>query len=111
MGLEKDIILDSGAFDTAAADMKELKTRAENLKKNLQFMYRELTTALDTPAGRKVEMTAEKVLIKPIDDLVLVIEHVSSTLTEIIGTGHYKDVFIKFEELNSSLQFNYINGI
>lgn len=105
MRLEQDIVLDSGAFDTAAADMKELKNRAEKLKNKMQSMYRELTTALDTPAGRKVEMTAEKVLIKPIEDLVLVIDHVSSTLNEIIGTGHYKDVFLKFEELNSNLNF------
>lgn len=105
MALSHDIVLDSSAFDTASSDMKELKTRTENLKKKLRSMYRELTTALDTPAGKQVETTAESVLIKPIDDLLLVINHISSTLTEIIGTGYYKDVFIKFEELNSSLKF------
>lgn len=106
MRLEQDILLDSQAFEAAAADMKELEIRAEKLKSNIQSMYRELTTALDTPAGRKVDLTAEKVLIKPIEDLLLVIAHVSSTLSEIIGTGHYKDVFIKFEELNSNLEFH-----
>ena len=44
-------------------------------------------------------------MIKPIDDMLLVIDHVSSTLTEIIGTGHYRDVFVKFEELNNSIKF------
>lgn len=105
MALSQDIVLYSEAFNTASADMKALKIRTENLKKKLESMYKELTTALDTPAGKQVETTAEKVLIKPIDDLLLVIDHVSATLTDIIGTGHYKDVFIKFEELNSSLKF------
>lgn len=85
--------------------MKELKTRTEALKSKLEQMYKDLTTAMDTPAGNAVEATAQNVLINPIDDMLTVIEHISSTLTEIIGTGHYKDVFIKFEELNSSIKF------
>lgn len=105
MPLSCDIVLDSEAFLTASAEMKALKTRAENLKRKLEQMYQELTTALDTPAGKQVEMTAAKVLIQPMDDMLLVIDHVSATLTDIIGTGRYKDVFIKFEELNSNLKF------
>ena len=106
MALSHDIILDDAAFTTASADMSALKTRTEELRTKLQGMYKELTTALDTPAGKQVEITAGKVLIKPIDDLLLVIQHISSTLTEIIGTGHYKDVFIKFEELNQNIKSN-----
>lgn len=105
MSLSHDILLDSEAFDTASADMQALKTRTENLKRKLESMYRDLATALDTPAGKQLELTAEKVLLQPIDDLLLVIDHVSSTLNEIIGTGYYKDVFIKFEEFNESIKF------
>lgn len=105
MPLSQDIVLDSDAFKTASSDMELLRTRTENLKNKLQLMYHELTTALDTPAGKQVELTAEKVLIEPIHSLLLVIEHISSTLTDIIGTGYYKDVFIEFEKLNSSLKF------
>ena len=86
--------------------MSALKTRTEVLKAKLEKMYQDLTTALDTPAGKQVEITAGKVLIEPIDKLLLVIKHISTTLTEIIGTGHYKDVFIKFEQLNQSVKFN-----
>jgi hypothetical protein len=85
--------------------MKALKARTEALKTKLEGMYKELTTALNTPAGKQVETTAKKVLIKPIDDLLLVIQHVSDTLAEIIGTGHYKGVFIEFTELNQSMKF------
>lgn len=105
MPLSQDIVLDSNAFSVASSEMKALKVRTENLKKKLESMYHELTTALDTPAGKQVELTAEKVLIEPINNLLLVIEHISSTLTDIIGTGYYKDVFIEFEKLNSSLKF------
>ncbi|HHX57494.1 MAG TPA: hypothetical protein GX710_05705 [Clostridiales bacterium] len=106
MILLHDILLDDTAFDTASTDMIALKVRTEKLKTKLEEMYRELTTALDTPAGKQVEFTADKVLIKPIDDLLIVIQHISDTLTEIIGTNYYKGVFVKFEELNNSIKFN-----
>lgn len=106
MALSQDILLDDAAFSTAASEMATLKTRTEALKTKLEEMYTELATALDTPAGKQVEITAGKVLIKPIEDLLLVIQHISDTLTEIIGTGHYKDIFIKFEQLNQSVTFN-----
>lgn len=105
MALSHDIVLDDMAFATASSEMRDLKTRAEALKTKLQQMYRDLTAAMDTPAGKAVETTAENVLIKPIEDLLLVIDHVSSTLAEIAGTGYYKDVFVKFEELNNSIKF------
>ena len=106
MKLSHDILLEDTAFSTASAEMIALKIRTQTLKRELEGMYKDLTSALDTPAGKQVEMTAGKVLLQPIEDLLLVIQHVSSTLTEIIGTGHYKDVFIKFEQLNKSVKFN-----
>jgi hypothetical protein len=86
--------------------MKALKARTEALKTKLKGMYKELATALDTPAGKAVETTAEKVLIKPIDDLLVVIQHISDTLEDIIGTGRYKDVFVGFDEFNQNVKFN-----
>lgn len=105
MALSHDIILNDTAFTTASSDMKALETRTEALKAKLEQMYKDLKIAMDTPAGKAVELTAESVLIKPIDDMLRVISHISSTLTEIIGTGHYRDVFVKFEELNASIKF------
>ena len=104
MALSYDIVLDDAAFATASADMAALKTRTEELKSKLQQMYKDLSSAMDTPAGEAVELTSEKVLIKPIEDMLLVIYHISATLTQIMGTGHYKDVFVKFEELNASVK-------
>lgn len=105
MALTRDIVLDETAFNNASEAMATLKTRTETLKDKLEAMYEDLTTALDTPAGNEIKTTAKSVLIEPLDKLLLVIEHISSTLTEIIGTGYYKDVFIEFEELNKNIQF------
>ena len=104
MMLFHDIILDEEAFHTAASDLSELVTRTETLRDELTTLYSELKGALDTPAGRQVEFTATNVLIKPIDDLLLVVKHTSDTLNQIIDTRYYKDVFVKFEELNQSIK-------
>ena len=101
--LDQDIILDDTAFDTASADMKQLKTRTETLKDKLHSMYQDLTTALNTPAGEELELTGEKVIVKPIEDMIAVIDHISSTIEQIINTGYYKDVFIKYEQLNQNI--------
>ena len=63
-------------------------------------MYEDVTGALDTSAGDEISFTAKNVLLKPIEDLSVVVEHISGTLDTIIGTGYYKDIFVKFEELN-----------
>nr|WP_294489917.1 hypothetical protein [uncultured Anaerosporobacter sp.] len=106
MAKDYDIILDDNAFTTAESEMLALKKRVEELKKKLEKMYLDLSNALITPAGKAIELKAGKVLIKPIEDLSLVIQHVSDTLNEIIGTGYYKDVWVKFEELNQNINFN-----
>lgn len=106
MAKDYDIYLDDNAFTTAESEMLALKKRVEELKKKLEKMYSDLSNALVTPAGKAIELKAGKVLIKPIDDLSLVIQHVSDTLNEIIGTGYYKDVWVKFEELNQNINFN-----
>ena len=104
--LYHDILLDDKAFDTASAEMKQLKTDTENLKIKMQKMYEDLQNAMDTPAGDAVELVSSKVLLEPIDNLLLVVDHISSTLAQIISTEYYKKVFDKFEELNSSIKFN-----
>jgi hypothetical protein len=99
----QDIILDDSAFNTASADMAQLKVDTEALKTKLETMYTELTEALNTPAGLQFRLVAWDVLIKPIEDMILVFDHISSQLEEIISTGYYKDVFVKFEDLNQSI--------
>ena len=98
-----DIVLDEEAFKTASKDIRSLVTRTSTLRSELEDLYKQLKGALDTPAGRQVEFTATNVLLQPLNDLLAVLNHVSDTLNQIIGTGYYKDVFVKFEELNEGI--------
>ena len=102
--LSHDIVLDESAFTTAATEMMNLVERTTALRDDLEALYESVKTALDTPAGKAIKFTATNVLLQPINDLLAVVEHTSSTLNQIIGTGYYKDVFVKFEELNNSIQ-------
>jgi len=101
--LSHDIVLDDNAFYTASRDMAILKSDTDNLKTKLEEMYAELAEALETPAGEVAAAIHKDILIKPIEDMILIISHISTTLEEIAGTGYYKDVFIKFEELNQTI--------
>lgn len=105
MSLKQDIDLCSEAFKTAADEMSALKIRAETLKTMLEQMYKDLTTALDTPAGEAIEIEAKDVLIKPIDSLILVIDQMSKTLDDIIKTPYYQGVFDKYEQLMQNIKF------
>ena len=67
------IHLNDQAFKTAAADMEKLKVRNEQLRLKLASMYKDLTTALDTPAGHALEFTGKDVLLEPIEDMSKII--------------------------------------
>ena len=101
--LNYDIVLSKEAFDDAAAKMNGLVTRTSALRTELEDLYSQLKGALDTPAGKQVEFTATNVLLHPLDDLLAVLRHTAETLERISGTGYYQDVFIKYEELNQSI--------
>lgn len=100
------IHLDDQAFITAANDMAKLKERNKKLKTKLETMYKNLTTALDTPAGHAIEFTGRDVLLEPIEDMGKVLEHMSKTLNIIIGAGgektgrYYDKLFTDYEELD-----------
>ncbi len=98
--LSQDIVLDDNAFSTASSDMQTLKSDAEKLKEKLEKMYKDVSEAMDTSAGDALELTAKDVLLQPIEDMSVVIQHISTTLDTIKGTGYYNDIFVKYEELN-----------
>lgn len=99
--LEKDLVVDEEKFDKAAADMRNLKKRTNDLKTDLEKMYDDLATAMDTPSGEALQLEAKEVLLKPVENMALVIGHISETLDLIIGSGYYKDVFTGFENLSN----------
>lgn len=105
------IKVDEQALGTAAYNMNKLKERNNKLKERLETMYKDLTTALDTEAGHKLEWQGKEVLLKPIEDMSKVLEHVSDTLNVIIGKDgrepkgvYYDKLFSEYEELDKILK-------
>ncbi len=98
--LSKDLVVDEEKFNQAAENMRTLKQRTETLRQKLDTMYDELIKAMDTSAGKELQIEAKSVLLKPVENMALVVEHISNTLNMIIGSGYYKDVFTGFEELS-----------
>lgn len=102
--------IDDNALKKAAADMLSLKDRNQKLKEKLEKMFRNLTSALDTPAGHAVEWTGKDVLIQPINDMGIVIKHMSDTLNILIGQGgegrgiYYDKLFDEYKELDRILR-------
>lgn len=100
------IHLDEQAFITAAEDMAKLKERNQRLRYKLEMMYKNLTKALNTPAGHAIEFTGRNVLLEPIDDMNKVIDHMSRTLNMIIGASgessgkYYDKLFTDYDELD-----------
>lgn len=99
--LEEDLVVDEEKFAAAVIDMANLKTRTNELKVTLEKMYDDLANAMNTPAGKELQLEAKNVLLKPVENMSLVVGHISDTLNLIIGSGYYKDVFTGFEELSN----------
>lgn len=98
--LSKDLVVDEEKFNQAAEDMRNLEKRTEALKTKLETMYEELIKSMDTSAGKELKIEAKSTLLSPVEDMTVVVRHMSETLDMIIGTGYYADVFRSFEELS-----------
>lgn len=103
------IHLNDQAFRTAASDMAQLQERNNRLRDKLESMYKNLTTALDTPAGHELDFAVRDVLLEPIDNMSKVISHMSNTLDTIIGNAngsgvYYDKLFDEYEELDRILK-------
>ena len=101
--MAKDLMLNDDKFSTAVSDIANLKKRTDQLKKDLGDMYDDLKSALDTESGQEVEIEAKKTLLKPVENMSLVIGHISDSLNLINGGGYYKDVFDGFDNLKNTL--------
>lgn len=61
-----DLVVDEEKFNEAAQQMEDLKKRTNALKEKLSGMYDELASAMDTPAGKEIQLEAKNVLLKPV---------------------------------------------
>ncbi|MBQ9541251.1 MAG: hypothetical protein IJJ76_09955 [Ruminococcus sp.] len=101
--LKSDVTIDDEYFEKAKDAMDKLVTRTGDLKKELSELYKNLITALDSETGDELELAADDVVLKPIENLELVLIQVRDTLELVMGGGYYHDIFDDFEKLQNSL--------
>ena len=103
-------IISEEALKEAVRDMDTLQKRNQALKTKLENMFRDLTSALDTPAGHAIQWSGQNVVVQPVDDMAKVIKLMSDILNSIIGKGpngrgHYYDkLFVEYDELDTTLK-------
>lgn len=102
LDVSKDIVLDESAFDKAINDFADLAVQLQGLRTDIEELLGVLKGGFDTPAGRKFINSCESNLLDPLDRQKLVIEHISSTLTEVKGS--YSTVFTEYGNLNAAIQ-------
>lgn len=102
LDVSKDIVLDESAFDKAINDFADLAVQLQGLRTDIEELLGVLKGGFDTPAGRKFINSCESNLLEPLDRQKLVIEHISSTLTEVKGS--YSTVFTEYGNLNATIQ-------
>jgi len=99
--LSKDIVLDEAAFEKAINDFSELSVKLQVLRSDIEELLGVLKGGFDTPAGRKFISSCENNLLEPLDRQKLVIEHISSTLSDVKGA--YSTVFTEYANLNKTI--------
>ena len=95
------------ALKDAAKAMRDLQDRNLALKQKLENMYKDLTSALDSPTGHAIEWTGKDVLVEPIDNMSTVLNFVASTLDKLVGKQggtSYGKLFVKYDELDTTIK-------
>ena len=104
--LKKDVKINDEAFDKAEEELKKLVGRAETLKNDLASLFEGLMTALQCETGDELELAEQEVVLKPIENLQLVLNQIHDTLELVKGEGYYKNIFSDFEELQKGFTGN-----
>lgn len=105
MAIETDIRINEEALVQAAADMKALYQRNQAFYEKMSKMFDGILEALKTPAGAQIKITGKDVLLDPIHDMNVILEHMSYTLNTILGKDgrpkgvYYDKLFKEYEEL------------
>ena len=99
--LGKDILIDEEAFIKASDDLAALSKRIQTLQGDIDRMLNTLEKGWDTPAGKKFKKSCDTVLIQPLKDQKLVIDHVAAVLKT--SKQQYQSVFDAYRDLNSSI--------
>jgi len=97
----QDIVLDEEAFDRAIEDFAALGEQLKQLRTEIESALDGLKNGFNTPAGVKFINSCEKNLYKPLDAQKLVLDHISSTLSE--SKQAYSSIFEEYESLKVAI--------
>jgi hypothetical protein len=99
--LVSDVIIDEEAFNIAVREFSALSTRLERLRKSVDSTLDSLQEGFNTPAGRRLISAYKDILIAPLTDQRLVIDHVSENLR--YAKQSYSSVFQEYAKLNNTI--------
>lgn len=97
----QDIVLDEEAFDKAIEDFATLSEQLKELRTEIEEVLNGLKGGFNTPAGVRFINSCEKNLYEPLDAQKLVLDHISSTLSE--SKQAYSSVFSEYESLKNTI--------
>lgn len=107
MDFSRDVIIDDDAFKNAVNEFSQLSGKLENLTNLINNILDELEDGFNTPAGRKFISKYKEVLLKPLKDQRLIIDHVSDNLKS--AEQSYSSVFEEYKKLNQTIESVNIN--
>ena len=97
----EDIVLDEAAFNTAVNEFEDLSRRLQALRNEVEDMVNKLKEGFNTPAGAIFIQSCESNLFSPLDDQKLVLDHISSTLSEC--RAKYQTVFDEYSNVQAAI--------
>lgn len=116
MAIDIPIQISEEALEQAATDMAALYKRNQEFYSKMERMFDGISNALDTPVGAEVKITGRDVLLDPIRDMNLILEHMTYTLNTIIGKDgqpkgiYYDKLFQEYEELSRIIKSKRTNA-
>lgn len=96
-----------------AEKMADLRERNKTLRDNLKTLFTNIKNSLQCETGKEIKFMGDEDLIKPLEDMDKVLEHMSDTLHILIGEGnnseypantYYDKVFTEYDELIISIK-------
>ena len=107
------ITIDEDRMRDTATKMADLRKRNQELRQNLETLFDNISDALQCETGNEIKFIGKEDLLKPLEDMDKVLEHMSDTLQILIGEGnhseypantYYDRIFAEYNELIISIK-------
>ena len=96
-----EILIDEEELQKAHNDFLELAQKAQSLLRDIEQLNEEMRTGFDTPAGHKFYNSYKDCLCEPLNQQIIVIEHIAENLTT--AKNMYQSVFDQYRSVVNML--------